>query len=66
VCVYDTGLGIEPQDQSLVFEEFYQVGNRERDRSKGLVSALHRAAAGAAAADSADTGSHPVEEVCSR
>ena len=23
-------------EQSLVFEEFYQVGNRERDRSKGL------------------------------
>jgi signal transduction histidine kinase/CheY-like chemotaxis protein len=36
VCVYDTGLGIEPHEQSLVFEEFYQVGNRERDRSKGL------------------------------
>ena len=36
ICVYDTGLGIEPHEQSLVFEEFYQVGNRERDRSKGL------------------------------
>jgi len=36
ICVYDTGLGIEPHQQSLVFEEFYQVGNRERDRSKGL------------------------------
>jgi two-component system, sensor histidine kinase len=36
ICVYDTGLGIEPREQSLVFEEFYQVGNRERDRSKGL------------------------------
>jgi two-component system, sensor histidine kinase len=36
VCVYDTGIGIEPAEQSLVFEEFYQVGNKERDRSKGL------------------------------
>jgi len=36
VCVYDTGVGIEPAEQSLVFEEFYQVGNKERDRSKGL------------------------------
>ena len=36
VCVYDSGVGIDPGDQSLVFEEFYQVGNRERDRSKGL------------------------------
>jgi CheY-like chemotaxis protein len=36
VSVYDTGIGIEPADQSLVFEEFYQVGNPERDRTKGL------------------------------
>jgi signal transduction histidine kinase/CheY-like chemotaxis protein len=36
VSVYDTGIGIQPADQSLVFEEFYQVGNPERDRSKGL------------------------------
>ncbi len=36
VCVYDSGVGIDQGDQSLVFEEFYQVGNRERDRSKGL------------------------------
>ena len=36
LSVYDTGVGIEQSEQSLVFEEFYQVGNRERDRSKGL------------------------------
>jgi two-component system, sensor histidine kinase len=36
ICVYDTGIGIDPLEQHLVFEEFYQVGNRERDRSKGL------------------------------
>ena len=36
ISVYDTGIGIDPAQQALVFEEFYQVGNPERDRSKGL------------------------------
>ena len=32
----DTGVGISAQDQTLIFDEFYQSGNQERDRSKGL------------------------------
>ncbi|MES2911413.1 MAG: ATP-binding protein [Pseudomonadota bacterium] len=36
VDVVDTGIGIAPELQSLVFQEFYQIGNDERDRSKGL------------------------------
>jgi len=34
--VFDTGLGIAPEDQARIFDEFVQVGNPERDRSKGL------------------------------
>lgn len=36
IQVHDTGVGIPPDQQSLVFEEFYQVANPERDRTKGL------------------------------
>ncbi|WP_247878323.1 PAS domain S-box protein [Azospirillum sp. TSO22-1] len=36
VEVWDTGVGIEPDKQADIFEEFFQVGNVERDRSKGL------------------------------
>ena len=32
----DTGAGIAAELQSQVFEKFFQVGNPERDRSKGL------------------------------
>lgn len=34
--VWDTGCGIPLEKQALVFQEFYQIGNSERDRSKGL------------------------------
>lgn len=34
--VCDTGIGIAPEHLPHVFEEYYQVGNRHRDRSKGL------------------------------
>ncbi|MEC5384647.1 ATP-binding protein [Uliginosibacterium sp. H3] len=36
LCVHDTGIGIAGHEQRRIFEEFYQTGNRERDRSKGL------------------------------
>lgn len=36
VAVYDTGVGIAQDQQRAVFEEFYQVGNPERDRAQGL------------------------------
>jgi signal transduction histidine kinase len=36
VQVRDSGIGIAEQHQKKVFEEFYQVENPERDRSKGL------------------------------
>ena len=34
--VWDTGPGIPPESQREIFQEFYQLNNLERDRTKGL------------------------------
>jgi CheY-like chemotaxis protein len=34
--IWDTGIGIAAEHQKEVFHEFHQLGNPERDRSKGL------------------------------
>jgi signal transduction histidine kinase/ActR/RegA family two-component response regulator len=36
VEVWDTGCGFSPDQHDLIFQEFYQVGNAERDRRRGL------------------------------
>ena len=36
IIVADTGPGIPEPQQHQIFEEFYQVGNPERDRSRGF------------------------------
>ena len=34
--VWDSGCGIQPEELPRIFDEFYQVGRGERDRSQGL------------------------------
>jgi signal transduction histidine kinase len=36
ILVFDTGIGIAAGDLEIVFEEFVQLANPERDRTKGL------------------------------
>lgn len=36
ICIADTGSGIPVAEQARVFEEFYQVDNPARDRSRGV------------------------------
>ena len=36
LAVYDTGIGIHHDEMEAIFQEFHQLQNPERDRSKGL------------------------------
>jgi signal transduction histidine kinase len=36
LVVRDEGRGIAPEDQARIFDEYFQIGNPERDRTKGL------------------------------
>jgi CheY-like chemotaxis protein len=58
--VWDTGVGIAPEHLEAIFQEFYQVGNPERDRTKGLGLGLAIAARLARLLSSRiDVRSHP-------
>jgi signal transduction histidine kinase len=34
--VWDTGIGIAPEHLTTIFDEYFQVANPERDKTKGL------------------------------
>jgi signal transduction histidine kinase/ActR/RegA family two-component response regulator len=34
--VWDTGIGIAPEHLETIYQEYFQIGNPERDRNKGL------------------------------
>jgi PAS domain S-box-containing protein len=34
--VWDTGIGIESEHSTKIFDEFYQINNQQRDRTRGL------------------------------
>ena len=36
IDVVDTGIGIPASERERIYDEFYQIGNPERDRTKGL------------------------------
>lgn len=36
IQIWDTGIGIPADKMGAVFEDFYQIGNSERDRTRGL------------------------------
>jgi signal transduction histidine kinase len=36
IQVWDTGIGVAPEHQAIIFDEYFQVANPERDKAKGL------------------------------
>ena len=36
IQVWDTGIGIAPGHCEAIFDEYFQIGNPQRDRAKGL------------------------------